>query len=187
MRLLQLQPAGEQTLSIATFGAVRNQTTVCPIVSVCICLKGYPSVSLSLHVVPTICEPLSCQPITASVETSNHLKGLDLADSADGNSCLPVDILIGSDYHWDLVTGSVCRSEKGPTAIHTKLLSSSTCITTTHLLRVDDKPVESTQLAEQLRSFWELESLGICEEKALYDEFASNIIFQDGCYQVSLP
>ena len=144
--------------------------------------------SLLLHVVPTICEPLSCQPITASVETSNHLKGLDLADSADGNSCLPVDILIGSDYHWDLVTGSVCRSEKGPTAIHTKLLSSSTCITTTHLLRVDDKPVESTQLAEQLRSFWELESLGICEEeKTLYDEFASNIVFQDGRYQVSLP
>ena len=39
MRLLQLQPAGEQTLSIATFGAVRNRTTVCPIVCVCICLS----------------------------------------------------------------------------------------------------------------------------------------------------
>ena len=89
---------------------------------------------------------------------------LDLADSgsADGNSHLPVDILIGSDYYWNLVTGSVCRSEKGHTAIHTNLgwvlssptlshsavLCSSTYITTTHLLWVDDRPTKITQLAE---------------------------------------
>ena len=202
MRLLQLQPTGERTLSMATFGAIQEQIRVCPIVSVGICVKGYPTVSLSLHVVSTICEPLSCQPITTSVEANGHLVGLDLADTADGNSRLPVDILIGSDYYWDLVTGSICRSEKGPTAIHTKLgwvlsgptLSSSsmrcssTYITTTHLLRIDDSPTESTQLVEQLRSFWELESLGISEEeKTLYDEFASNITFQDGRYKVSLP
>jgi hypothetical protein len=47
---------------------------------------------------------------------------------------------------------------------------------------------ESTQLDEQLRSFWELESLGICnEEKTLYDEFTDNITFQDGRYEVTLP
>ena len=202
MKLLHLKPTGGQTLSIATFGASQEQTRVCPIVSVGICLKGYSTVYLSLHVVPTICEPLSCQPITASVETNKQLMGLDLADFADGDSRLPVDVLIGSDYYWDLVTGSICRSEKGPTAIHTKLcwvlsgptlspssaLCSSTCITTTHLLWVGDKPSESMQLDEQLRTFWELESLGICEEeKTLYDEFASNITFQDGRYKVSLP
>ena len=101
--------------------------------------------SLSLHAVLTICELLSCQPITTSVEANGHL---DVADSADGNSHLPVDILIGSDYYWDLVTGSICCSEKGHTAIHTKLgwvlsgpilsssavLCSSTYIATTHLL-----------------------------------------------------
>ena len=114
-------------------------------------MKGYPNASLSLHVVPTICEPLSCQPITASAEAHRHLAGLDLADWADGNSCLPVDVLVGCDHYWDLVTGSVCRGEQGPTAIHTKLgwvlsgptlspspvLYSSACAVTTHLLRVD--------------------------------------------------
>ena len=34
---------------------------------------------------------------------------------------LPVDILIGSDYYWNLVTGSISRSGKGPTVIHTKV------------------------------------------------------------------
>jgi len=75
MRLLELQPTCEQTLSIATFGAIQEQFRVCPIVSVGICLKGYPTVSLSLQVVPTICEPLPYQPITASVEPNGHQWG----------------------------------------------------------------------------------------------------------------
>jgi hypothetical protein len=128
MELLQLKPTGSQTLSIATIGAIQGQTKVCPIVSVGIRMRGYPNASLSLHVVPTICEPLSCQPITDSVEANAHLMSLDLADSADGGTRLPVDILVGCDHYWDLhvVTGSICRGEKGPTAIHTKLDSGPT-------------------------------------------------------------
>ena len=45
-------------------------------------------------------------------------------------------------------------------------------LTTPHVLRVDTQPQEPKTLDEQLRSFWELESLGIQpEEKTLYDEF----------------
>lgn len=203
MKLLKLEPTGKQTLSIAAFGAARGQTKVYQIVSVGVCLKGYANTSLSLHVVPAICEPLSCQPITASIESHGQLMSLDLADSADANSRLPVDVLIGCDHYWELVTGSICRSEKGPTAIHTKLgwvlsgptntpigVRADSCTLTTYLLRVDSQPpgIQTTQLNEQLRAFWELESLGIVEEeKALYDEFASTIRFQEGRYKVPLP
>ena len=121
LKLLQFEPKGEQTLSIATFGLFKEQTRVCPTVSVGVCLKGYPTMSLSLHKVPSICEALSCQPITACVEANNHLLGLDLADSSKGNAQLPIDMLISCDYYWDLVTGNICRSERGPTAINTKL------------------------------------------------------------------
>ena len=204
VKQLQLKPTGGQTLSIATFGSLQEHTRVCPIVSVGICLKGeYPSMLLSLHVVPTICEPISSQPINASVESHDHLLKLELADSADGNSHLPVDLLIGCDYYWDLVTGSICRGVQGPTAIHTKLgwvlsgpthcpeamVNSVAGVVTTHLLRVDSQPIdESAQLSEQLRSFWELESLGIHEqEKTLYSEFVNHVSFQDGHYKVTLP
>ena len=61
------------------------------------------------------------QPIAACIKNSTSFKGLELADHSDGKSCLRVDVLIGSDYYWELVTGSVCRSAGGPTAIHTKL------------------------------------------------------------------
>ena len=197
---MKLPPSGSQALSIAAFGATCNQTEVCQIVSVNICLRGYPDISLSLYVVPTICEPLSCQPITASVEANEHLMSLDLADSAEGDARLPIDVLIGCDYYWELVTGKVSHSREGPTAIQTKLgwvLCGPTpssksmvhsCIVTTHLLKVDSQAAESGRLDEQLRSFWELESLGIHEEeKTLYDEFTNTVSFQDGRYKVSLP
>ena len=203
MQQLQLRPSGEQTLAIATFGATQEKAKVCPIVSTGVCLKGYPNMVLSLHVVPTICEPLSYQPVTASIETHDQLMSLDLADSAEVNARLPVDVLIGCDHYWELVTGSVRRNERGPTAIHTKLgwvlcgptdtplvEHTSSCTVTTHSLRADSQPTctETTQLSEQLRAFWELESLGIVEEeKTLYDEFAATVRFQDGRYTVPLP
>ena len=76
---------------------------------------------VSLYVVLTICDPLVSQPITTSIEKINSFKGLDFADYSDGKSGLLVEVLIGSDCYWELVTGIVCRSECGPTAIHTKL------------------------------------------------------------------
>ncbi len=58
---------------------------------------------------------------------------------------------------------------------------------TTHVLKVDTQPTEYDRLEGQLRSFWELESLGISEtEKTMYDEFLSSVASQDGRYQVSL-
>lgn len=203
MKQLQLKPSGEQTLAIAAFGATQGQAKVCPIVSIGVRLRGYPNMTLSLHVVPTICEPLLHQPVTASIESHDQLMSLDLADSADVNARLPVDVLIGCDHYWELVTGSVCRNERGPTAIHTKLgwvLSgptntpiiehTSSYAVTTHSLRAGGHPMctGTAQLNEQLRSFWELESLGIIEEeKTLYEEFAATIRFQDGRYKVPLP
>ena len=120
-QFLGLESSEEQLLSIATFGSQKEQSKVCPVVDVRMCLKGYPPMLLSLYVVPTICEPLVSQPITACVQQSKAFSGLDLADHSDGNGSLQVDMLIGSDYYWDIVTGSICKIEGGPTAVHTKL------------------------------------------------------------------
>ena len=179
----------------------RTTDKVCPIVSVGMCLKGYSPILMSLYVVPTICQPLASQPIRTCIEHDKQLMGLDLADYSDGNARLEVDVLIGADYYWELVTDSICRSDNGPTAVHTKLgwvlpgptsvresMRCSMNLLTTHVLKVGTQPLESTALDEQLRSFWELESLGIHEEeRTLYDDFTSKIMFQDGRYKVSLP
>ena len=156
---------------------------------------------LSLFVVQMICEPLVSQPVTASAETHHHLTSLDLADCSDGDSPMGVDVLVGSDYYWNLVTGDVRRGNNGPTAIHTRLgwvLSGPTQVTdqdqlsvnllATHTLRVDTQQSGMGSLDDRLRSFWELESLGIRgPEKTLYEEFSGSVKFQDGRYEVALP
>ena len=202
MQQLQLKQEGKRTLSIAAFGADHKKIQVCPLVNIGIHSREHSTILLTLHVVPTICEPLSYQPVTASVEVNSHLVGLDLADFSESSSCLPVDLLVGCDHYWDLVTGSICHGEKGPTAVHTKLgwvlsgpavstsamLCSTTCVTSTHTLSVVSQATESSLLVEQLKAFWELETLGIQEEeRSLYDEFVTNITFQDGRYKVMLP
>ncbi len=198
---LALQSTGEQYLCIATFGSTREGPKVCQIVTIGLVGKGYPHMQLSLYVVPMICEPLVGQPIAACAKENQHLASLDLADYSEGDQSLGVDILVGSDYYWDLVTGGVSRGSSGPTAIHTKLgwvLSGpmhsreadrcSMNLVTTHVLRVDTQQNSSNSLDETLRSFWDLESLGIREpEKTMYDEFANTITFQDGRYVVALP
>ena len=77
--------------------------------------------TLSFYVVPTICELLEGQHVVACIEQNPRLMGLELADFSSSGSTLPVDVLIGSDYYWELVTGSVSRDSSGPTVIHTRV------------------------------------------------------------------
>ena len=47
------------------------------------------------------------------------ISGLKLADSANDGEEFDLDILIGSNYYWQLVTGHVIHGNDGPTAMHT--------------------------------------------------------------------
>ena len=131
------------------------------------CLRGYPSMSLFLYVMPTICEPLVGQPISVCIEQHPHLLDLELADFSDTALNMPIDMLIGSDYYWQLVTGSICRGTSGPVAVHIKLgwvLSSLSSLdehgersmnlsvtqSATHVLHSDTHSVEQCTLDDQL-------------------------------------
>ncbi len=197
-RRLNLTSVGEQKLSIAAFGSTRGGPQVCPIVNVGMLLKGYPSLTMPLLVVPRICEPLISQPISLCFKQNPQLAGFEFADWADSDDELEVDILIGADWYWELVTGKIAKNPGCPTAIHTRLgwvlsgpvpagtaSSCSTNLVTTHVLRVDTQP-EPTD--DSLRAFWELESLGIQpDERTVYDDTVGSINFQGGRYEVSLP
>ena len=94
----------------------------------------------------------------------------------------------------------MCRGDTGPTVVRTKLgwvLSGPTPLcsleqnlinmSATHVLRVDAAPSDPDSLETLLRSFWELESLGIRgTEETIHNRFVDAIIFSEGRYQVSL-
>lgn len=117
---LSLTSEGEQCMSIITFGSDKRDRKFCEVVRMGMRMKDGQSQELMLFAVPLICKPLSGQPITLCVENYSHLSQLELADS-HGEAQLEVDILIGSDYYWELTTGKTCRGESGPVAIHTRL------------------------------------------------------------------
>ena len=123
--------------------------------------------SLTLYVMPTICEPLSRQPLSLCVDKYPHLRGLELADSVKSESNMSIDVLIGSDHYWQLVTGSIRRGVEGPIAVHTKLgwvVSGPSCLAisgqcpmnlnVTHMLHAETHSVDMCSLDDQLRSFW---------------------------------
>ena len=113
-KLLQLEPTGEQLLTIATFGSSKGQRRVCETVNVGMCPGGYSPMSLSLYVVPTICDPLVSQPIATCIERSDSFIDLELTDYSHGRSTLQVDVLIGCDNYWELVLGMCVEVSMGP-------------------------------------------------------------------------
>lgn len=119
---LSLRSVSEQYLSIAAFGSRGEDPVLCEVVRVGVKSKLGPDKSLALFVVPHICDALTTQPISMCTEKYDHLAHIDLADAADGNSQMEVDILVGCDYYWDLVTGQTLRGEGGPIAIQTTFI-----------------------------------------------------------------
>ena len=135
-------------------------------------LKGEPNLSLSAFTVPLICQPLQGQSVNQVVNDNAFFAGLRLADYCAEGETLSVDILVGSDYFWTLVTGHTIRGTQGPTALHTKLgwvLSGpvscgnpggqqSSNLVTTHVLKCATEQVPYEGLEERSRNFgtWSL-------------------------------
>ena len=154
-----------------------------------------------MFAVPVICRPLAAQQIDLCATWYKHLSDLDLADHSADDSPMAVDLLIGLDFYWDLVTGKVRRGESGPAAIHTRfgwVLSGVTPLPrspntshsflTTHVLKISSSQTPKESLEDILHSFWRLESLGIeSTGETVLEGFVQSNCFKDGRYEVRLP
>ncbi|XP_065902449.1 uncharacterized protein [Dysidea avara] len=160
---LGLDRVKKQKLSIATFGASQSSTTCSDVVRVGISTKDGEGEILDVLVVPHICQPLSAQPIDLCSKIYTHLAPLNLADTHHNDTPLEIDMLVGSDFYWQLTTGDVIRGQMGPVAINTKLGwvlsgpintdtvdSSTSTVMTVHTFHID---VEAERLDDTLRSF----------------------------------
>ena len=195
---LSLPVISKQRLAIAAFGSSRGEPKQCEVVRLVVHTKSGSTQELDLFVVPYICDPLTTQTVSTCSRMYSHLSQLDLADISQEET-LEVDVLIGSDFYWEFVTGETIRGHGGPVALETTLgwvLSgpagmtgqhSAVSLITTHTLRVEG--VTNKELDATLRSFWELESLGIQSPNndPVFDQFSSTVQMKGGRYEVSLP
>ena len=197
---LNLPAIRSEKLMIKTFGNEEGQIQECEVVQ--LCLKGISSdlnVYLTAYAVPVICVPFRNQAIEVAYQSYHHLQALKLADNSVDILDFDMDILVGSDSYWNLVTGEVRRGSSGPVALNTRLgwvlsgpvdrpsssLSIAVNYVSTHTLRTD---TEYVNLDDQLSNFWELESTGIKQKcDSVLDKFLEGLTFNGERYEVRLP
>ena len=92
-----------ETLNLNTFGNNKTKRQSCELFKFNIhSQKGPESIELKAINFPTVCAPFNSE---VRVENYPHLKDLELADfDPNSNGDKPVDILIGADYYWQIVT-----------------------------------------------------------------------------------
>ena len=85
------------------------------------CLRnnsGKLNMYADLYSVPKMCHPINRQSLDLS--EYHHLQGLRLANNYVGD--FNIDILLGADFYWQIITGDIRRGDRyGPAAVGTKL------------------------------------------------------------------
>ncbi|XP_070378088.1 uncharacterized protein [Dermacentor albipictus] len=115
-----------------------------------------------------------------------------------------IDILIGADYYWTLVCGEVKKLQGALVAVKTEFgwtlqgaipsSSSAAYCSTVAVLRAGVF-ADTSSLSKELKSFWELESIGIIDSCAQTNEeseevmssFSASVEKMDKRYEVALP
>ncbi len=99
-KVLDMSPRRTECIRIKTFGTSEEQERVCEAVDLGVLTRDGETLRLSALVVPVVCDPVRCQPINVSSDCYDHLTGLKLADAADVDDSLEIDMLIGADFYW---------------------------------------------------------------------------------------
>ena len=206
-RSLGLSAEVVESVLIKTFGSKTDHTQLCDIVKLLMRMKNGETLKLSLLSVPFICDPVAIETLQYVICNHPHLRDLELADRSEAEPPIGIDILIGADNYWNLVTGMIIRHEDVPTAMETPLgwvlsgpcegqsnldLSSATgtsSVTSVNYVSSHVLPTETDDhLNSSLNKFWDLDTLGIKEaEDSLFERFSSDIVFKEGRYEVKLP
>lgn len=152
-----------------------------------------------------------CSPLSASLDVSHypHLQGLDFANGRviDGSQ-LNIDILIGSNFYFEILTSEVVLRDSSPVAVNSKF---GWVVSGPMLERGEMSDMSMANLAIEkigsqnpyldnenhnelscaLQRFWDITSLGIQDEvdRTSDSEFLPNIRFEgtEGHYEIQLP
>ena len=167
-----------------------------------------PNTRRSVNLVETdrICASIKREGIPVDFLEGHYLRGLDLAEDYSTSSDDEIDVLIGLDFYWDLVTGRIRRKKDKPVVVESILgwmlqATSSSGNPITHQASAATSlyitASEGIEINNQIKKFWELEEVGSktviswTPEETLVDrKFKESITYKpDGVedkYQVKL-
>ena len=165
--------------------------------------------TLSVTVVDKIADPVMKVPIPTKLLV--RYSGLKMADTnPERREDREIDLLIGSDYYFDFVTGEKIQIDEGLYLIGSEFgwivsgrLKTTNLRTTQLFLQTttnydddllsfqdcDDEPLRASDLTK----FWDLDVIGIndCpyvkDDDVVWNDFKNSVKFEDGRYQVKWP
>ncbi|XP_044027348.1 uncharacterized protein LOC122864200 isoform X1 [Siniperca chuatsi] len=198
VRALGLPVVRQETLNLHVFGSTSPVTEKCNIVRVQLENMWNTEKRLEIEAVetPQVCTALIKVP-SEPIQTEIKKRGLQLADfPLEGANDQELQVLIGADFYWQAVTGTVQKvtnslvavecifgwALQGPVA--TSSVTDTTCM---HISLTED-----TQISKELHAFWEVESLGIVsqtespEDSDVLRDFEKTTTFENGRCQVEL-
>ena len=204
---LGLTPIKKELLNLNVFGSVTTRKQSCDVVKVKLQGKYNEDAEILALGFSTICSPL---PRTVELHQYPQLRELELADCTpskeEEKESLAIDILIGCDFYWEIVSGDISRANGGLVAIKSKfgwLLSGparynrgagveSHCNLIVELPNnVTTVPEEGeSKIVDELKKFWETEAIGIVEREDIDQEVFPEQVRYDFIgrrYTVSLP
>ena len=189
---LKLPVKRSETMIVNTFGDDKSQQLNTDVVEFHISAHKF-SKGIVARTTETICSPLSNTPVP-----KKYLPELQCLKLADPDVLyagqLKIDILLGGDYFWDFICGTICKTEFGPTAINSPVgvILSGNCNTYNekniyHTNFISQRNV-STEisndiLSEQVNKLWEVDNLGISLQETdcspVLTQFEKGLIFDE--------
>ena len=199
---LNLKPISEENSLVNVFLSKKYEKMKSDKVSINLKRNSKNDFNMEILCKPFICLPIANQPIEHAQKNYEFLKDLNLADSKTMGE---IDLLIGSDFYWSLVTGKIKRGKEedlvaietdfgwvlnGP--INEKIANTHVALVheaPAHVMNVCCEPTKIECLENDLNKLWDLETLGIKQnEKPNYDRFIENIKQNDEKrYETTLP
>ena len=107
--ILKLRTIRKEKLIIKKFASDSDIVQSLDVVSIHVHGKSGQLVTLEALVVPFICVPLENPPLQAIKCNYEHLEKLPLAENVGDNKDLEIDILVGLDYYYSIMTGKIVR------------------------------------------------------------------------------
>ena len=161
-----------KNVHLNTFGDDKFKKQKCDIVKLKLKdrYNGYHSeIEINAFCFPTICSPLP-------------VSNLKLADEYQTEcSERPIDLLIGSDNYYEMITGDIIRGDIGPVAVNSifgymlcgtmsknqsdELHISSNLVIQGHCETLTVKNTKSDELVDNLKRFWEIDSMGLNDDE----------------------
>ena len=171
VKALRLPVVRQETLHLHTFGSKTPVTAQRNIVKVSLenVWNTQQRVEIEAVETPQVCSAVIKVP-GEPIQNALKKRDLQLADfPLEGADNPELAVLIGADYYWRVVTGKVQRITESLVAVETSFGWALQGPVTTS--RVTDATCmhisldEDAQISKQLHAFWEVESLGIVQEK----------------------